>query len=123
MFLSVVVAVASVIGAPGWFLLSFGGFLVASVLLPLFFYFARPAAAAKLARKHPVRHINISEEAFAVRTGEHNAIVPWARVRHVWVAPGYTLLVLGKFACISIPVASLPAGAHEFIRRAAKNVA
>jgi hypothetical protein len=119
-FFSVVVAVGSAVGAPGWFLLSFGGFLVASVLLPLFFYFATPAAAAQLARKHPVRNISISEEALKVRTGEHNAIVPWSRVRHVWAAPGYTLLVLGKFTCISIPVASLPAGAHELIHRAAR---
>ncbi len=121
-FLSVVVAVGLATGAPGWFLLSFGGFLVASVLLPLFFYIARPAAAAQLARKHPVRHFSLSEEGFTVRTGEHSAVVSWTRVRHIWVSPGYTLLVLGKFACVSVPVASLPAGAHEFIKRAAKNV-
>jgi len=122
-FLSVVVAVASVMGAPGWFLLSFGAFLVASVLLPLFFYFAPPAAAAQLARKHPVRNISISEEALVVRAGEHKAVIAWTRVRHVWAAPGYTLLVLGKYACVSIPDASLPAGAHEFIHRAVRNVA
>ena len=121
--LSVVVAVGSATGAPGWFLLLFGGFLVASVLLPLFFYIARPAAAAQLARKHPVRHITLSEEGLTVRTGEHNMVVSWTRVRHVWASPGYTLLVLGKSVCVSVPVASLPAGAREFIQTAAKNVA
>jgi hypothetical protein len=122
-FLSVVAAIGTAVGAPGWFLMFFGGFLVASVLFPLFFFFARPAAAARLARKHPIRHISMSEQEFSVRMGEHNTSIPWARVRHIWTAPGYTLLVVGEFACVSVPVASLPAGAHEFIHKVAKNAA
>ena len=121
--LSIVVATGSAAGAPGWFLLLFGGLLVAAVLLPLFFYVSRPATAARLARKHPVRHISLSEAALTMRIGEHSAVVSWARVLHIWAAPGDTLIVLGKFVCVSIPNASFPAGAHEFIHRAAKNVA
>jgi hypothetical protein len=121
--LSVVVAVGSALGAPGWFLVMFGALLIASVFLPLFFYFARSAAAANLARKHPVRHISLSEDGFTVRVGEQDTAVSWGRVRHVWASPGYTLLVLDKFVCVSVPVASLPPGAHEFIEKAVRNVA
>ena len=122
-FLALVVTAGSVLGAPAWFLLSFGVALVTSVLMPVFFYFARPRAAAKLAREHPVRHISLSVEACTVVVGEHKAVVAWARIRHIWEGPGYLLLVLGKFTVISIPLSSLPFGAHEFIRASATNVA
>jgi|GEM_PF-3787902 len=122
-FLATVVSAGSALGAPAWFLLFFGVALVASVLMPVFFYFARPRAAAKLARKHPVRHISLSVKAVTVVAGEHKAVVPWARITHIWEAPGYVLLVLGRFSVITIPVSSMPAGAQEFIRSSANNVA
>ena len=121
--LSVVVVAGLALGASGWFLILLGTLLALSVLLPLYMLYERPRAAGSLARKHPVRNISLSVESITVSFAKSSAIVPWSRVRHVWSAPGYTLLVLGKFVCVSIPDKSLPAGAQEFIRRAAKNVA
>ncbi len=121
--LSVVVFAGLAFEAPGWFLFSLGALLALSVLLPLYMLYERPRAARNLARKHPVRNINLSVEAITVCFDKSSAVVPWSRVRHVWSAPGYTLLVLGKFVCVSIPDRSLPKGAREFIWSAVKNVA
>jgi hypothetical protein len=122
-FLSLLAVAGVMTGASGAFLLSSGGLLVASLLLPVFLYFERPRAAARLARRHPVRRISMTVETFSVSVGERETVVPWARVSHIWPAPGYTLLVVGKLSAVSIPVASLPAGAHEFMRKAAKHAA
>jgi len=119
--LSVLVAAGSAIGAPGWFLLSFGLLLLASVLVPAFFYFARPRAAARLARQHPVRRISLSAQALTMCVGERSVVVEWREVIRIWEAPGYLLLVVGKFTAVSIPVSSLPTGAREFIESSAKS--
>jgi hypothetical protein len=119
--LSVLAAVGLVIGAPAWFLMSFGLLLAASVLIPVFFYVARPRAAARLARKHPVRHISMSVDSLTILMGEHSVVVEWSRVTHIWRAHGYTLLVLDKFTAISIPDSSFPAGAREFMHSSVKN--
>jgi hypothetical protein len=120
--LSVIVFAGLALEAPGWFLLSLGAILALSVLLPLYMLYERPRAAGSLARGHPVRNISLSVESITVCFAKSSAVVAWSRVRHVWSAPGYTLLVLGRFVCVSIPDRSLPAGAPEFIRRAVKNV-
>jgi hypothetical protein len=113
------VAAGLALGAPRWFL--FSVFLALSVFGPAFFYIARPLVAKRLARKYPVRHITLTPTATEITAGEQTAHVAWERVKHVWDAGDYVLLVLGKFAYIGIPKRSLPPGASEFILASVKN--
>jgi hypothetical protein len=106
--------------APSWFVTFFSVFFILSVVGPLFFYIARPYAAARLARKYPVRHVSLISEAVEVSIEDHKTVVAWARVKHVWTAGDYLLLVLSKLGNISIPCKSLPPGAAEFIHASAK---
>lgn len=117
----VFVAAGLALGAPRWFVIFFSVFLALSVLGPAFFYIARPLAAKRLARKYPVRRITLTPTATEITAGEKTAHVTWERVKHVWDAGDYVLLVLGKFASISIPKRSLPPGASEFILASVKN--
>jgi hypothetical protein len=95
--------------------------LFLSVLGPLLFYFARPVAAARLARKYPVRQFSLTGESIQVTAGGQTSTVPWTGVKKVWEAGDFVLLVLGKYGSINIPRRSLPNGAMEFILAAAEN--
>ena len=119
--LSVVVTVATAMAAPAWFLLSSGLLLVGSVLIPVFSYFTRSRAAAKLARENPVRRVNLSTHALTIIAGEQSVVVEWSRIFRIWHAHGYTLLVVDKYTAVSIPDSSMPSGAREFIESAVKD--
>lgn len=120
-FLAAAVALALVFGAERWFTVFFSVFLALSIIGPFLFYFARPAAARRLARHYPARQITLTPRAIEVTTGDHNAIVPWERIKHVWQAGDYKILVLGRYTAISLPDHSLPEGANEFILASVKN--
>jgi hypothetical protein len=104
------------LGAPAWFVAFFAAFLGVSVMGPIFFYIARPLAAKRAALRSPIRRITLTSETIQISGGERSAEIPWGRVKHVWDAGDYVLLVLGKFASFSLPKSSLPEGASEFIR-------
>ena len=80
-------------------------------------YFARPIAAAKMARQHPLRHIRLGSEGISVRIGERESTLPWTRFRFVWDVGGYLVLVLNPYAGLAIPKASMPVGAQQFIEQ------
>jgi hypothetical protein len=86
------------------------------VLGPVFFFVARPLAAKRFALKHPVRQITLTPRSIQIAFGGQTANIAWGQVKHVWEAGDYVLLVLGKFASVSIPKRSLPLGASELIR-------
>ncbi|MBI3349027.1 MAG: YcxB family protein [Burkholderiales bacterium] len=113
---SLFVAIGRALGAPTWVVAFFAAFLVLSVLGPVFFYVARPLAAKRYALEHPVRRITLTPQSVQIAVGQQTASVAWSQVKHVWEASEYVLLVLGKYASISIPKRSLPPGANEFIR-------
>jgi len=113
---SLFVAVGLALGAPTWFVACLSVFLLQSVIGPIFFYVARPLAAKRYALKHPVRRITLTPQSVQIAVNENAASIDWVQVKHVWDAGEYVLLVLGKFASVSIPKRSLPAGAREFIR-------
>lgn len=121
MGLSLIVAVGLALGAQPWFIAFFTLFLALSVLGPVFFHVARPLAAKRYALKHPVRQITLTPESFQVAVGGRSANIAWGRVKHVWDAGEYVLLVLGKFGSVSIPKRSLPAGASDFINASVQN--
>jgi hypothetical protein len=119
--LSLLVTVGFALGAPIWFVAFFAVFLVLSILGPVFFYVARPLGAKRYALKHPVRRITLTPQSVQIAVGEQTASIAWAQVKHVWEAGEYVLLVLGKFASVSIPKGSLPPGASEFTRTSVQN--
>ena len=104
------------LGAPESFIAFFAVFLGLSVLGPIFFYVARPLAAKRYALKFPTRRITLTPEAIQISAGERSANIPWSRIKHVWDAGDYMLLVFGRFASLGLPKDSLPEGASEFIR-------
>jgi hypothetical protein len=104
------------LGAPAWFVAFFAVFLGLSVLGPIFFYIARPLAAKRAALKCPTRRITLTPETIQISAGERSSDIPWARVKHVWDAGDYVLLVFGRFASFGLPKDCLPEGASEFIR-------
>lgn len=118
-FFAAAVAVGLSVDAPSWFVTFFAVFLVLSVVGPLVFFVARPVAAGRLARKYPVRHVSLTQEAVEITAGGQKAVVAWPRIKSVWDTGDYLLLVLGKFGSISVPRKSLPPGASEFIYAAA----
>jgi len=97
--------------------------LALSIAHPLLFYIARPIAAARFARKYPVRQVALTPEAIEVAAGAKKGVIAWGRIKHVWRADDYLLLVLGKYGNIAIPSKSLPPGAEEFINANAKRTA
>jgi hypothetical protein len=118
-FFAAAVAVGLRVAVPSWVVAFFIAFLVISVIGPLVFLVARPGAAGRLARKYPVRHVTLTQEAVEITAGGQKAVVAWPRVKYVWEAGDYLLLVLGKFGNISVPRKSLPPGASEFIHASA----
>ena len=116
MALLIVVATGLALDAPAWFVAFFAVFLGLSVLGPIFFYIARPLAAKRAALECPTRRITLTSETIQISAGERSANIPWARVKHVWDAGDYMLLVFGRFASFGLPKDSLPEGASEFIR-------
>jgi hypothetical protein len=122
-FLAVVVAFAVVFGADRWFTIFFSAFLVLSAISPIVFYFARAAVARRLARKYPVRQIALTPAGIEITTGTFRSAVPWKRIKHVWQAGDYKILVLGHYAAIGLPDHCLPEGAYEFILASVKNAA
>jgi len=118
LFFALALLVSPALGVGQWFILFFSVLLALSIVTPLFFYFARPRAAKRLARQYPIRQLALTPAAIEITTGDRKATIGWPRVKHVWRTGDYTLLVLGKFAAVSIPTRCLPSGAEDFIRRA-----
>ena len=110
------VATGLALGAPTWFVAFLAVFLGLSVLGPVFFYIARPLAAKRAALKYPIRRITLTPEAIQISAGELSTNIAWERVKHVWDADDFVLLVFGRFASFGLPKDSLPEGASDFIR-------
>ena len=119
---TVFVAGGLLLDAPAWFVEFFAVWLALSVLGPVFFYLARPLAAKRHARAHPRRQITLSQQSIEI-SGDNgkSAHIEWSRIKHVWETSDDLLLVLGKFASISIPKRSLPEGAGESIRASVRD--
>jgi multidrug efflux pump subunit AcrB len=108
-------AVALYFAAPTWVVVQVSILLAASFLGPLFFYFARPAEAARLARKFPVRHIELGANAIEITAAGDKTVIPWARVRYVWNAANSVLLVMSPYLSLAIPRSALPEGAYDYL--------
>lgn len=109
------------VSGSGWGTMFFSVMLALSIIVPVFMYFARPAAAKQLARKNAVRKIVLNDLGLEVTTADKKAIVFWSKIMRVWETSDYLLLVRSAFGAISIPRKSLPNGAEEFIRNSVKN--
>jgi hypothetical protein len=120
---SVFVAAGLALSAPSWFVAFFAVSLSLSVLGPLFFYVARPLKAKRLALKYPVRRITLTPQSIQIAVGGQTADIAWGRIKHVWDAGEYLLLVVNKFMSLSIPKRSLPPGGSELIRASVQNAA
>jgi hypothetical protein len=106
-----------------WLIVLLAAFLALSVLGPLFFYVARPLEAKRLALKYPVRRITLTPQSIQIAVGGETADIAWGRIKHVWDAGEYVLLVVTRFMSVSIPKRSLPPGASEFIRASVQDTA
>ena len=94
-----------------------------SIAMPVFFYLARPMAARWLARKYPVRRITLSPDVISIEAKGMKRTVRLARVKHIWEADSYLLLVLSEYIAVSIPMAGMPEETKQFILSSARNVA
>jgi multidrug efflux pump subunit AcrB len=108
-------ALAFYFSAPTWVIGQVSILLAASFLGPLFFYFARPAEAGRLARKFPVRHIELGPSALEITAGGEKTEIPWTRVRNVWSAGNSVLVVLSPYLMVAIPRPALPEGAYDYL--------
>jgi len=108
-------AAAAAFGASSWVTILLSILLALSIAGPVFLFVARPIAVKRLARKYPVRRVVLTFSAIEITAEGRQSVVPWQRIKHVWSAGEYLLLVLGKFGYVSIPRHSLPPGANEFI--------
>src|SRR3954470_23925661 len=113
-------ALALYFSAPTWVIVQVSVLLAASFFGPLFFYFARPVEAGRLARKFPVRHIELGPTAVEVIAGGDKTAIPWTRVRHVWSAGNSVLLVLSPYLVVAIPRQALPEGAYDYLLAVSK---
>ena len=107
-------------GAPTWVVVLLSVLLAASIIGPLFFYFARPAEAGRLARRFPVRHFELGPSAVEVTAGGDRTQIPWVRVRHVWSAGNSVLIVLSPYLMVAIPRQALPKGAYDYLLEVTK---
>jgi hypothetical protein len=107
--------------APRWVSYTLIGLLVASIALPVFFYFARPAEAKRLARRFPMRHVELGPEGVGVTAGGGRGVVPWTQIRHVWTIGDSVFLVLSAYIVLTIPLHQLPEGAYDYMLAASKS--
>lgn len=102
---------------PDWFKSTMIGIAVVSVILPICFCFLRSLVVGRVARKYPLRRVEIGPSAVEIAFGSRKAITPFTQIKHAWVAGDYIVLVCGKFASLSIPLRDLPDGAREYLFR------
>jgi hypothetical protein len=100
-----------------WLVLVFAALFALSLLFPLFMYFARPAAAAKDARTNLVRHIRVATDGISIKVQNKEVMFPWKRFKFAWDLGSYVALVLSPYAAITLPKASMPAGAQQLIEQ------
>jgi hypothetical protein len=86
-----------------------------SVAFPTFMYFARPAAAASMARQYPSRHVRLDSEAISIQINGRETAIPWTQFKDVWDLADHLLLILNPFVSIHLPKRSMPDGAQQFI--------
>jgi hypothetical protein len=119
--LPLLVAAAYFFRAPRWVLFALLGFVVASVALSVFFYFARPFEAKRLARRFPVRHVEIRPDGFSITAAEPRGLVPWNLIKYVWTIDDSLFLVLSAYIVVTIPLNQLPEGAIDYMRARLKS--
>jgi len=119
--LPLLLASAYIFKAPSWVSYALVLFIVASFALPLFFYFARPAEAKRLARRFPIRHVEIGPQGVGVTAGGKRGVVPWTQIRHVWTIGDSVFLVLSAYIVVTIPRHQLPEGAYDYVLAASKS--
>ena len=100
-----------------WSVRLFGAIFVLSLLSPVCFYFARSAAAARMARQAPVRRVRMNSAGLSVETSGNEVTILWNQFRCVWDCENYLLLVIGPYGSLNLPKQGMPVGAQEFIKQ------
>jgi hypothetical protein len=100
-----------------WFARAFGTFSAVSLLVPVVFYFARPVAAARLARRLPVRRVRMTSAGLLIETGGEEVTIPWRRFRDGWDGEHYVLLVIGPHMSVNLPKLGMPDGAETLMKQ------
>jgi hypothetical protein len=119
--LPLLLASAYIFNAPRWVSYALIGFIVASIALPVFFYVARPAEAKRLARRFPIRHVELGPEGVGVTAGGKRGVVSWTQIRHIWTVGDSVFLVLSAYIVLTIPLRQLPDGAYDYMLTASKS--
>jgi hypothetical protein len=112
---------AFLLKAPTWAIYVLGGYLAASILGELFFYFARPAEARRRARQFPHRRIELGQDTICITARGETMRIPWTRVRRVWTTDEAVLLVLNAYLFVPLPRDQLPQGAYEYLLSAGRS--
>jgi hypothetical protein len=107
--------------APGWVSYVLIGYLCAASALSIFFYFARPAEAKRLARRFPIRHVELGPDGVGVTAGEKRGLVSWTQIRRVWTIGDSVFLVLGAYLVLTFPRHQLPEGAYDYMLAASRS--
>ena len=104
-------------GDRSWFVGALGAFLVFGCGFTVLVYFVhlRNALAKFRGMGAPIAAVSLGEASFTMSSGLGSTTLRWSAVTEVWRYPSFWLLLFSKAQFVTVPLASVPAEAQEFI--------
>jgi YcxB-like protein len=104
-------------GDNSWEVGALGAILILGLALPILIYFVhlRNGLAKFRAMGEPTVELNLEDETFTIKSGIGASSLKWSVVTEVWRFPSFWLLMFSKSQFITIPLATVPLEAQQFI--------
>lgn len=104
-------------GNRSWFVGALGAIIVGGfgIAGAVYFVHIHNALAKFRAMGAPDATLVLDDSSFTVSTGLGSSTLLWSAVKEVWQFPSFWLLLFSKAQFMTLPLASVPADAQEFI--------
>jgi len=104
-------------GDRSWLVGAIGAFLVFGLGFAFLVYFIhmRNALAKFRGMGSPIATLKLADASFTISSGLGSTSLQWSAVPEVWRFPSFWLLLFSKAQFVTLPLATLPADAQEFI--------
>ena len=104
-------------GDRSWGVGALGAFLVLGVGFIVFLYFVhlRNGLAKLRSMGEPTATLSLEDESFTITSGLGSTSLKWSVVTELWRFPSFWLLLFSNAQFITVPLASVPAEAQEFM--------
>lgn len=104
-------------GNRSWFVGALGAIVVAGfgIAAAIYFVHIRNSLARFRAMGASEATLVLEDSSFTVSTGLGSSTLQWSAVKEVWQFPSFWLLLFSRAQFLTLPLASVPADAQEFI--------